>query len=34
MPQEELYLLQFATIHMAELCTGAPEVMRGEMVEF
>jgi hypothetical protein len=32
-PQKELYLLQFTAIHMAELCAGAPEIMRGEVVE-
>jgi hypothetical protein len=29
----ELYLLQFAAIHMAKLCAGAPKIMRCEMVE-
>jgi hypothetical protein len=29
----ELYLLQFAAIHMAELCAGAPKIMRCEVVE-
>ncbi len=33
-PQKELYLFQFATIYMTELCAGAPKIMRGEMVEF
>ena len=33
MPQKELYLLQFAAIHMAELCAGAPKIMRCEVVE-
>jgi hypothetical protein len=32
-PQKELYLLQFAAIHMAELCAGAPKIMRCEVVE-
>ena len=31
--QKELYLLQFAAIHMAELCAGAPKIMRYEVVE-
>ena len=25
--EKKLYLLQFAAVHMAELCAGAPEIM-------
>ena len=32
-PQKELDLLQFTAVHVAELCTGSPEIMRGEVIE-
>ena len=33
MTEKKLYLLQFAAVHMAELCAGSPKVVRGEVVE-
>ena len=33
MPEKKLYLLQFAAVHMAELCAGSPKIMRCEVVE-
>ena len=30
--EKKLYLLQFAAVHMAELCAGSPNVVRGEVV--
>lgn len=33
MAQKELYLLQFAAIHITELCSGAPKMMRRKVVE-
>src|SRR5450631_2584033 len=32
MPQQELNLLQFATARVAQLRTGSPQVMRGNML--
>ena len=31
--EKKLYLLQLAAIYMAELCTGSPKVVRGEVVK-
>jgi hypothetical protein len=31
--EKKLYLLQFAAVHMAELCAGSPKVVRCEVVE-
>ncbi len=33
MPKKKLYLLQFAAIHMTELCAGAPKIMRCKVVQ-
>ncbi len=33
MTGKKLYLLQFAAVHMAELCAGSPEVVRCEVAE-
>ncbi|MBB5061535.1 hypothetical protein HDF16_006271 [Granulicella aggregans] len=33
MTEKKLYLLQFAAVHMAELCAGSPKVVRCEVVE-
>jgi hypothetical protein len=32
-PEKILYLLQFAAIHMTELCAGAPKMRRCKVVE-
>ena len=34
MTEKKLYLLQFAAVHMAELCAGSPKVVRCQVVEF
>ena len=31
--EKKLYLLQFADVHMAELCAGSPKIVRREVVE-
>ena len=31
--EKKLYLLQFAAVHMAELCAGSPKVVRCDVVE-
>ena len=31
--EKKLYLLQFAAVHMTELCAGSPKVVRCEVVE-
>ena len=33
MPEKKLYLLQFAAVHMAELCAGSPKIMRCQVAE-
>jgi len=32
--EKKLHLLQFAAVHMAELCAGSPKVVRCQVVEF
>ena len=32
MPEKKLDLLQFATVHMAEICAGSSKIMRCELI--